>query len=103
MQKSKSPKVSPDTSTNQVNPKVVDLQEKIRVQTRKVTNGKAGIFDIIEAKSIKQNEISTLQEVVRQQEQSILKAQSVLNGDRKVLADLKQQLEKETGDANNAS
>ena len=66
----------------------IPVEEQIKEKKRYVTNIKAHIFDLIEDKSRILNEIELKKQAVALKEKEILKQQQVLDGERKVLADL---------------
>ena len=66
----------------------IPVEEQIKEKKRYVTNIKVHIFDLIEDKSRILNEIELKKQAVALKEKEILKQQQVLDGERKVLADL---------------
>jgi len=71
------------------------MEQKIREQTRKITNLKAHIFDLIEDRTGVMNDIEKLKEKADSIGKNVLSQQNILNGDRKVLMQLKAEYEKE--------
>lgn len=72
----------------QTSDKKPTLEEQVKEKRRLITNIKAGIFDLIEDKSRKLNDIEKIKQEVASIEKEILKRQQTLEGERKVLADL---------------
>jgi len=67
-----------------------DLKEQIKEKTRMITNIKAAIFDMIEDKSKRYADIEIEKQAISGIEKEIVKTQTALEGERKVLKDLEQ-------------
>lgn len=65
-----------------------NLDEQIKHKRQLVTNIKSGIFDLIEAKTIKLAEMDAKKNEVLAYEKEITRQQMILGGERKALADL---------------
>ena len=75
-------------------PKMNEMEQKVREQRRKVTNQKASIFDLIEQRTDELNKMESHKAQAEAIGKLVLKQQQVLNGERKVLADLEEQFDK---------
>ena len=80
--------------SGETKPKLSDLEQKVREQRRKVTNQKAAIFDLIEQRTAEMNEMDKHKNQAEVIGRNVLKQQQVLEGERKVLNGMEEEMEK---------
>jgi hypothetical protein len=61
------------------------LNQKIKELTKKITNQKAHIFDIMERKIVVMNEQELCRQKIESLNKEIISQQRILDGDRKIL------------------
>ena len=72
-------------SVKKSNQAKAELEQKIKELTRRVTNQKARIFDVIEERTGEMNKVAEHQQKADEMGKEVLRQQKVLEGERKVL------------------